>query len=412
MSFQILNRVPKMLGFMFGASLLASSATAQSFCGGIGDGGAWVGGIAEASDISTAAGPFDTNGSVPANGEMVTLFRVSQTTEIRVEAVPGDGGDTVIDLLNDAGDIVLNDDDSGGGLASRGEITLAQGTYCLLTRGLQGGQINANVRVGRVEHQALTTGTGAAAELGACTRQTITAPLVAGGILETAMLPVTAVNSANQVPYYSFSLNSPMSLTFTASNDEADPVLYLYDEDGTVLAENDDTNGLNSRIDQMDPLPAATYCLGLRALSDGDLPITLEVSEYTEDDFLNSLYSSGETSPPLDGSYPVGDLGELETRLREDVRLGDGVTWYQVELLDGDLIVAEAISVGDVDPTLVIFDDLGREIGRNDDYGDGLDSLVAAPVQPGVYLVGVGQVGDDAAGGRVRLALQRYERAR
>lgn len=409
MSFKYFNSKQSRLGLVLGATLLASPVAAQSICGGMGDGGAWIGGIEAASDLSTSAGPFDTSGFIPANSDMISLFNLSAAADIRVEAMPGDGGDTVIDLIDGNGNLVLSDDDGGGGLASRGEINLQPGTYCLVTRGIEGSQANVDVRIGRQDHAALTVGTTMATDLEACTSATITEPLARGGI--GGALPVSRSASANATPYYGFEVDHPTALTFTASNEDADPVLYLYDENGAVIAENDDTNGLNSRIDMTDPLQPGSYCLGVRALSNSDLPITVEVSEFNESDYLNSLYSSGETSPPLDGSYPVEDLGILETRSRVDVRLADGVSWYQVELFDGDLIVAEAIAVGEVDPTLVIFDDLGREIGRNDDNGTNLDSLIAAPIQPGVYLIGVGQVGDQSAG-VVRLALQRYVRAR
>jgi hypothetical protein len=58
----------------------------------------------------------------------------------------------------------------------------------------------------------------------------------------------------------------------------------------------------------------------------------------------------------------------------------------------------------------VVYDDLGREIGRNDDYGDGLDSLVMARVQSGTYIVGVRQY--DSGQGFIRLLAERYVRAK
>jgi len=72
------------------------------------------------------------------------------------------------------------------------------------------------------------------------------------------------------------------------------------------------------------------------------------------------------------------------------------------------LILAEAIGVGNNDPWLVIYDDLGREVGQNDDYGTGYDSLLAAKVERGQYIVGVRQLDSR---GLVRLVLERFVRA-
>jgi hypothetical protein len=47
-------------------------------------------------------------------------------------------------------------------------------------------------------------------------------------------------------------------------------------------------------------------------------------------------------------------------------------------------------------------------MGQNDDYGDGLDSLVTAKVERGTYIVGVKQYEGQ---GLIRLVMERYIRA-
>jgi hypothetical protein len=66
----------------------------------------------------------------------------------------------------------------------------------------------------------------------------------------------------------------------------------------------------------------------------------------------------------------------------------------------------EAIGNASADPVLVIFDDLGREIGRNDDYGNATDSLIAARVEPGTYVIGLWKYGEGL--GLIRLLVERY----
>jgi hypothetical protein len=75
------------------------------------------------------------------------------------------------------------------------------------------------------------------------------------------------------------------------------------------------------------------------------------------------------------------------------VRTGDVTTWFAVDVAQGGLIVVEAVANGAGDPTLVLFDDIGRQVAFNDDANGTLDSMIAARVMPGTYLVGVRQLG-------------------
>jgi hypothetical protein len=224
---------------------------------------------------------------------------------------------------------------------------------------------------------------------------------------------VSIINSAAAAPYYRFSLASPTSISLTASNENADPVLYLFDNDGYLLYENDDFSGLNARIDVAETLPAGDYCVGVRALSDDTAPITLDLTQYSEEEVMGSMYDNAEASPPMDGSYPITYLGTISGRQRLDVRVGGPAAWYSFDVTESGLILAEAIAVGGSDPLLVLFDDVGRELGYNDDVGGSFDSLIATRVFPGTYMIAVTQPGGvTSAPGTVRLLLERYVPAR
>ena len=149
--------------------------------------------------------------------------------------------------------------------------------------------------------------------------------------------------------------------------------------------------------------------LEMSALSDDSAPVTVSISAYDAEEALQSLYARGEAAPPLDGSIPVNDLGTLQSRVVQDVQASEDVTWYSVDFPEAGLMVVEAIANGSSDPWLVVYDDLGRQIGMNDDYGDGLDSLVMARLQPGKYIIGVRQY--DGGQGFIRLLAERYVRA-
>ncbi|SFR51356.1 hypothetical protein SAMN04488005_2428 [Yoonia tamlensis] len=381
----------------------AAPAVAQdTYCGGAGNGGQWIGGDAQSSDIATAGSYQEQMALVLGGNEYISLFSLSQGTDVRIEAAGRGAGDTIIDVLDSNGSIVASDDDSGGNAASRAETYLEAGTYCMALRSYDGGPMTAFVRVGRQEHEALTEGVmdspvndGSA---GGCATAT---PM--GG------LGSSVTGSVADNPNWSFTLDAPAQISITAENESADPVVTLYGANDMFIAENDDYDGLNSRIDVTDTLDPGTYCIAMAALSDEYAPITVSLTEYDPEAATLSLYDRGEAAPPLDGSIPVTDLGVLESRVRQDVQATDDVTWFTLEVLDNSLLVIEAIGGGNSDPWLVVYDDLGREVGMNDDYGDGLDSLVMARVQSGTYIVGVRQF--DNTAGLIRLLAERYVRA-
>jgi hypothetical protein len=382
--------------------VLASPTLAQdSLCGGIGTGGTWIGDSEDNSDISVADNYREQMALVLGGNEYVSLFTLSEPTSVRIEAEGRGSGDPIIDLLDNAGGIILSDDDSGGNAASRAETFLEAGTYCMAMRSYDGGPMTAFVRIGREEHEPLTAGLSDfedSSSFGSCAEATPFGPL--GG---------TVSASVNETRYYSFEIDTPTALTITAENESADPVITLYDANENYIADNDDFEGLNSRLDIADPLSPGTYCLEMAALSDESLPITVTISAYDADEALNALYARGELAPPLDGSVAVTDLGVLQSRMRQDVQATADVTWFTIDVEDASLVVIEAVGGGNSDPWLVVFDDFGRLIGQNDDYGDGLDSLVMARVQSGTYIVGVRQF--DGGQGLIRLLAERYVRA-
>jgi len=379
----------------------ASPALAQEICGGYGNNGQWIGGDEAASDITTADAYREQMALVLGGIEYVSLFTLSAPTDVRVEAAGRGSGDPIIDLLDSTGGIILTDDDSGGNAASRAETSLEPGTYCMSMRSYDGGPMTAFVRIGRQEQEPLTEGVSAGDSgntEGSC-----------DSAMPFGALGRSVSASVNETPYWSFDLETETPITITAENETADPVITLYGPGETYIDENDDYDGLNARLDMTDGLAAGTYCLAVSALSDDSAPITVSISEYDAEAALQSLYARGEAAPPLDGSIPVTDLGVLTSRMRQDVQATEEATWFSIDFEDAGLLVVEAIANGNSDPWLVIYDDLGRQVGQNDDYGDGLDSLIAARLQAGTYIIGVRQY--DGGQGFIRLLAERYVRA-
>ena len=396
-------------GFALGFALPAAAQT--GLCGGAGDNGQWIGGDEATSDVSTAANYMEQMALVLLRNEYVALFNVSSPTMVRVEAQGRGGGDPVIDLRDATGNIILSDDDSGGGGASRGEMNLQPGTYCLSMTSYDGSPMTGFVRVSRTDQAALTEGTGMPTTT--TTTTTTTDPITPGGATGfgcsavsnflgngqpiDGMLGgagVSATASVNQVDAWGFTLSGNQQLSIIAENPSADPVITLYDSFGNYLAENDDFDGLNSRIDMMGGLAPGDYCIEMRALSNEDLPITVSVVGFDAAAAQTQAYDRGEASPPLDGSHPVTMLGPLANRVRQDVLTTSDTTWFAFDIDSPGLLLVETVSNNQGDSVLVMFDDFGRQLGYNDDANNSLDSMLTVRVNPGTYLVGVKQLSD------------------
>ena len=397
-------------GFAFGFALPVAAQT--GLCGGAGDNGQWIGGAEATSDVSTASNYMEQMALVLLRNEYVALFNVSAPTMVRVEAQGRGGGDPVIDLRDASGNIVLSDDDSGGGGASRGETQLAPGTYCLSMTSYDGSPMTGFVRVGRTDQEALTVGTGQTTTT-TTTTTTTSDPVITGGATGfgcsavsnylgngqpiDGMLGgagVSATAAVNQVDAWGFTLSGQTALSILAENPSADPVITLYDGFGNYLAENDDYDGLNSRIDMIGGLAAGEYCIEMRALSSEELPITVSVVGYDPAEAQAEAYNRGEASPPLDGTHPVTMLGPLANRVRQDVLTTSDTTWFAFDIDSPGLLLVETVSNNQGDSVLVMFDDFGRQLGYNDDANNSLDSQLTVRVNPGTYLVGVKQLSD------------------
>ena len=398
------------------AALFFSTAPALAQeCSGIGTGGIWIGGNAAGSDISSLAGPMDQLALVLAGNNYVSLFSLSGPTDVRLEAVGNGEGDPTIELYDPAGASVGFDDDGGGGTSSRLETSLQPGTYCLVMSSFGGAPMTGTVRIGRTDHEPLTTGMTTPP----ATTSDSPPPAMSGtgcgggatiadGTLDGILPGSTTVTAPiSQISGYDFSISEPATISITAENEAADPVLSLKDASGTLLYENDDYDGLNSRIDVVSPLAPGDYCVELRALSDANAPVTVTITGLDPAEAQARLYDRNEAVPPLDGSYPVEMLGEVSGRIRSDVQMQPGTAkWFAVDVTEGGLLLIEAISVGDGDTVLTVYDDLGRQVGYNDDSGEGLDSMVAARVLPGSYMIALTDLQDGAA--QMRVVVERY----
>lgn len=397
--------------------LAGGPALAQApFCGGISLVGEWVGGDEAGSDASLADAAFEGTGRVPIAGHSVQMFTLSEAaaTRIDVRAVPS--GDPYVTLFDAEGTAVAEDDDSLGGLGSRIEAELQPGTYCLAIRSYEPGVTDVAFAIGRADATFGPDFPGAppadllpppsAGDAPGCF-EADTPSL--GEALDAAAVAegTSGVAIVEDAPAYGFTLAEPMALTVTATSVMGDPLIRILDADFLVLAENDDDEGLDSRIELSDPLPAGDYCIEVEDLNGGGNEITVALSSFDPTADRARRLSQAEFAPTAADGVEIAELGALTTTLLEEVEMREGARWFAFDLPEGGLVITEAIGDG-ADPIVTLFDRAGRRLGENDDGPDGFDSLLVSKLAPGRYTLAVRLAGTGYGSGAVRVLMERY----
>lgn len=387
--------------FAMGAALVASAAAAEEpLCAGL-PGGGWVGGSFEASDLAVAPEALEAMSIAPVGQSIVSYFTLSAAADLRLEAQGALGSDTIIELFNASGLSIAADDDSGGGLDSRLELSLEAGSYCLQTSSYDQALLSATIRVGRQEHEALTAGIGAVEDV--C--EVDGAPMLTISDVEGEFhFSETIIPGQNSFVGLVVEQNAPVLIQ--ARNQEADPVLTIFNEAGEQIGYNDDFDGLSAGVEFIEGLETGTYCLLIGAYGDSSLPVSVEVSRFDEEAALLRDYRDG-IVPPLDDAYPVTDLGILNGRLAEQVTLGGDALWFVVEMDTAALLRVDAIGQDGDDPMLELFDEFGVSLSQNDDISyEDYSSRLYEELFPGIYYIGMTNNNPEQA--QIRLGLRQY----
>ncbi|WP_298430573.1 hypothetical protein [uncultured Jannaschia sp.] len=402
--------MPRLAAALLLAAALPAQAQEAPICGGISLVGEWLGGTADGSDIATADAPFDGSGAVPIAGHLVRMFTLSAPAEIRVEVAARPEGDPYVTVFDAAGTQVGEDDDGGGDFAARAEMSLEPGSYCLAARSYESGVTEVDLRVGRADQAAMTAPAettpayqgeasgGCGAPDIAVLAERITAADLADGLSAGGPTGVT--------PAWALSLAEPLSLTLTGVSETGDPVLRLRDGTGRLLAENDDADGLNSRIDMTDPLPPGEYCLEVEDLNGSENDVFVEILSFDPDAERRREIAAGNMAPGPSDDTPIREIGILETVLVTEAQATTEAVWFSLNVAQGGLVLIEALGNG-LDPAVSLFDRAGRDMGRNDDGPNGLDAQLVTKLFPGEYLLALRMVGDGQSG-PVRIVMERY----
>lgn len=385
------------------AAMPLAAAAQDAVCQGVASGG-WIGGSAGQSDISTASMALDTNSFVPVGGEVVSLFTLSTPASIRYEARASFSGDPIASLFDESGAEISFNDDGAMDYGVYAEVDLDAGFYCLSVADVRGGLLPVDIRIGRVDHEAMQTPVDDMIYGSGCFE-------IAGGSPDIDLTGTfTRDIAVSQMEAVTFTLTEPRALTLTAIGHSNDPLLAIESETDGYVAENDDMMGLDSRIDLSNPLMPGRYCVSVDTYEQNGSMVTLEIKPLDLDELRLQQINAGQASPMIGGNHPITDLGTLTGRMLREIVIGNDMTWFSVAVDSDSVILVDALSVNGSDPIAVMFDDVGRELAWNDDYGTDYSARVMAPVSAGTYLIGIANY--NAVPEQSRLIFELYERRR
>lgn len=190
-----------------------------------------------------------------------------------------------------------------------------------------------------------------------------------------------SLTAAQPSQTYTLDAEAGQAINVTLTSNEFDAYLSLLDEDDTVLAQNDDSNGTNSAITGFVLPQAGSYTILVESYGQhnnggaetGDY--TLSVSELQVERIEYSQVVNGE----LTSGEPARD--------------------YVFTGQAGDVIVITQSS-DDFDSYLYLLDSSGNQIMTNDDSGGSLDSAIGPYTLPstGSYTIRAASLGGSAEG--------------
>ncbi|PZO51999.1 MAG: hypothetical protein DCF16_10465 [Alphaproteobacteria bacterium] len=258
--------------------------------------------------------------------------------------------DPYLALMNAAGEEVAMDDDGGEGFNSYLEFTApTTGNYFLAAQSFAGGSAGGYTlaaRAGDVPSDASTD-----------------ASLSAEGDYREGIL-----SPAGDRDWFAITLAEGQGVrigvnTLEGAEGLADPYLIVYGPDGAeVLRDDDGGDGLNAWSE----FQAATGGV-----------YHLEVRGFTDDSA--GRYAVMVTAGEIGGSPDMAEYltPGSEARVATIGTPGD-VDWFVIEMIEGRpyRINLDGVEGGLTDPLLVLYDQTGQEIARDDDGGPGLNSYL------------------------------------
>ncbi len=405
-------------GLWAGSTIVATAQEAAPENGPLCSGTAadWMGGSAEGAVVGAASAPLVQQANASASQIPVFAFRVdgaAQDTRIEAMAV---NGDPQITLSTPDGRVLAENDDYGGGLNAQATSLLEPGDYCVRMSSVGGEPITATIQVSRTDQVALLP-EAIDTTINACLPDTATTPLVEGPLGAALATGRVSRDIGSDVAYLRFDLAEGASLTLRAESELLDPQIKLYDAAGALLAENDDAENLNARLDFLTALPPGTYCVAAGPLSAGEGTITVSAETLDRDSYLRGAWRRGELAPPKGADYPVQAIDLAKES--ETLVLHDGsAQWLAFDIPEETVLIISSFGqLTGADTRLTLFGASGIPVATADDSDSGLDARLGPVVlAAGSYRLAVMDInGTEGAGGPIRpigLVFERFARVK
>ncbi|MDB6180091.1 hypothetical protein [Paracoccus fistulariae] len=370
----------------------------------------WIADNSDLSDVIFSEVPLSRQIAVTGNQQEVFAFVMSEDGTARIEA-RADEGDPMIQLVAADGTALAENDDTPSTLNSSLQKDLTAGRYCVVLSNIRSENMAATLQISRPEQPPLlneeSTASASATLVETCTPET-EATALADGPLNAALAqgPVSVPADGTATSYFRFTLSEATPLTLRGTSQDLDPLIKLFGADGEMLAEDDDTEGTNARLDYADTLAAGDYCLGIAAYSAQPGDMTVLAEKLDREAFLRRAYQQGNLVPPMDGSFPMETI-DLTSERRAVLLNSGGANWLRFTLDQPRMLVAHAQGeMLGVDTKLALFAERGDLIGQNDDNDRGSTDSTLGPVllQPGRYAMAVSDLNREgpSEGGVVR----------
>ncbi|MCC6006842.1 MAG: DVUA0089 family protein [Rhodobacteraceae bacterium] len=331
-------------------------------------------GVAVVATPAPGGMPVSTARMVPPGGRDAVRLTLGFPMSLRIDSNSGEF-DTVLMLLDDTGRVLAENDDYEG-TDSRVERMLQPGQYCA-TVAAWSGSGGGNYRL------TLSDSAVAAALDGPCADPALTegvgqlvpgdGPITVGTILEGGGPRYVTLSTAATGP-----------LRIDARSDAFDTVLRLYDATGRLVAENDDFQGTDSRIQEV--LAAGDYCAEVTGFArSGDGPFTLELVALSEGS--GTAASALPCTDPQRTSF-LPSIGPGEGPISAQAVLLDDDGWFfEVDVLGTGRLVVDAESTA-FDTMLTLYGMGGAMLAENDDFR-GTDSRIDEVLPAATYCLGV-----------------------
>jgi hypothetical protein len=290
--------------------------------------------------------------------------------------------DAFLRLTNAAGQAIAADNDGGGGTNARIVRSLAAGTY-------------------RVEATSFKPGVSGAYELrvdsATVTVNRITPGEVVNGQLSTNS-PRSSVCPACYADVYEFTITSTRFLSFSLSSTVLDAYLQIFNEQGSVVASDDDSGG------GRDALIAANFAPGT---------YRLEASTFLQN--ATGSYRLEMLAPDLRiRTLAVGEA--VTANLTSQAVRSTGCYRCYADLYQFTIPSAQVLNIGmssnAFDAYLLVKDAAGAVLAADDDSGGGSNARITRTFPAGTYLIeattylpassGAYRITLEAAGGTIR----------